>query len=54
MLLILSQLDTSSQPYHAKLINLHVPLSNSIYKDYEYYSFSEMHGYFNCLQAISL
>ena len=39
-----------------ELINLVVPLQllNSIYKDYEYLSFSELDGYFNCLQAISL
>ena len=42
--------------YQIKLINLLVPLSlsNSTYKEYEYYSFSEIHGYLNCLEAISL
>ena len=42
--------------YKAELINLLVPLqlSNEIYKDYDYYSCSEIHGYFNCQQAISL
>ena len=37
-------------------INLLVSLQLSvrIYKDYKNDSFSEIHGYFNCLQAISL
>ena len=41
-------------PSRVDKLTCHSITANSIFEDYEYYSFSEIHGHFNCLQAISL